>query len=66
MFRTRINDHDQNDIELVKIVNILAVQVYLNPWFTACNAPSAPRTDLTLLRQLGNYHHSVGRVSAAA
>ena len=60
-----MNDHNQNDIEFVKLVRIFAVQVYLRPRFTACNAPSAPRTDLTLLGQLRNYHHSVGRVAAA-
>ena len=65
MFRWQINELDQNDIELLKIVSIFALQVYLKPWFTACNAPPAPRTDLTLLGQLRNYHHFVGRVAAA-
>ena len=37
----------------------------MKQWFTACNAPSAPRTDLTLLKQLRTYHHSVGRVAEA-
>ena len=63
MFCKQINDLDQ--IEILKIVSIFALQVYLKPWFTVCNAPSAPRTDLTLLGKLRNYHHSVGRVAAA-
>ena len=65
IFHKQINDLDQNDIELVKIVNIFAVKVYLKPWFTACNAPSAHRADLTLLVQLRNHHHSIGRVAAS-
>ena len=65
MFRKQINDLDQNDIKLITIVSIFALQAYLKPLFTACNAPSVPRTDLTLLGQLKNYHHSVGRVAAA-
>ena len=65
MFRKQINDLYQNDIELLKIANIFALEVYLKPWFTACNTLSAPRTELTLLGQLRNYHHFVGRVAAA-
>ena len=52
MLHKQIYDLDQNDIDFVKIVSIFALQVYLKPWFTACNVPSAPRADLTLLGQL--------------
>ena len=65
MFRKQIIDLDQNDNELVKIVSIFALKVYLTPWFTACNVPSAPRTDLILLGQLRKYHRSVGIIAAA-
>ena len=65
MLRKQINDLNQNDIKVVKIVSIFALQAYWKPWFTACNAPSAPRTDLTLLEPLRKYRHSVGRVAAA-
>ena len=40
--RKQKNVLNQNDVELVKTVSIFAVQVYLKPWFTACNALSAP------------------------
>ena len=39
--RKQKNVLNQNDIELVKTVSFFAEQVYLKPWFTACNAPSA-------------------------
>ena len=65
MLHKQINDLVQNDIELEKILCIFALQVFLKPWLTACNAPFVPRTDLAFLGQLRKYHHSVGRVAAA-
>lgn len=37
----------------------------MKPWSTAYDATLAPRTDLTLLALLRNYHYSVGSVAAA-
>ena len=42
--------------QLLFNVSIFNIVVYINPWFTASDAPSTPRTDLETPQLLRLYH----------